>query len=455
MAMNAAELARVVEALQAHVGASFQAAYQPSRDRVLLRLEPGGVLLLLVPRGPFARLTQARGRPRQPPRPFSFQGALRAHLQGPLRSVTQVGGERAVDLVFASGHRLHLRLTGRSGGLWLLLGDRILAAYDGPAPSELPALPPLPPRDDAPRFDAEGDRNAAQIADRFFARLEGARKLEDRRLTLVRRLRKAIDRTRRLLVNLERDLDRAGEAPACRQRADLLAAHLHAVPHGADHVFLDDWETGSPVRIELDPSKPAVVTMEALYRKARRLDRVGDQVLERLDQSEALLARLGEALASIDTADADALDRIEGLLPPARRERRAGEQAQDILVWTGPTGQRVLVGRNAKANRRLTFQMAKGHDWWLHLRERPGSHVVVPTPRDQSPDLDLLLAAAQIVLVASKVPVGASADVQYARVKDVRPIPGEVARVRIASEKVLHVTREPSTLAGWSSSASP
>jgi hypothetical protein len=41
--------------------------------------------------------------------------------------------------------------------------------------------------------------------------------------------------------------------------------------------------------------------------------------------------------------------------------------------------------------------------------------------------------------------------VQYTRVKDVRPVPGEVALVRVANEKVLHVTRDPAALVGWTS----
>jgi predicted ribosome quality control (RQC) complex YloA/Tae2 family protein len=450
--MNRRELAHVVEALSAHVGAQLHTVHQPSRDRVLLHLEPGGVLLLMVPRGPFARLTRARGRPRNPGKPFSFQGACRAHLGGPLLSVEQVGEERAVDLVFPHA-RLHLRLTGRSGGLWLVRGDEVVAAYDGPAPAALPPLPDRPPRDDAPRFAPDDDQSWAQAADKFFALAERARRLADRRSTMERRIRKAIDRTRRLVRNLEADLERASEAPGLRKRADLLASVLHTVSQGQPSFTVDDWDTGEQVTIALDPARSPVEVMEGWYHKARRLDRVGDQVLERLDEAERLLVELADALEQVDDADGEQLDALDRLLPSPQRQRRSGERTADLITWTGPQDQRILVGRNAKANRRLTFQLAKGHDWWLHLREKPGPHVVIPSARERPPQLELLLAAAQIVLVSSKVPVGASADVQYARVKDVRPIPGEVARVRIAQERVLHVTREPSALAGWSSSA--
>jgi hypothetical protein len=178
---------------------------------------------------------------------------------------------------------------------------------------------------------------------------------------------------------------------------------------------------------------------------------MGDQVLERIDRAEAVLRALALDLAALPQADREGLDAIAQRLP-ASGTRKAHAIVADLTTWTGPNGERVLAGRNAKSNRKLTFQVSRGSDWWLHLRERPGSHVVIPTARDQAPDLSLLLAAAQIVLVSAKVQPGVSMDVQYTRVKDVRPVPGEVALVRVSNEKVLHVTREPAVLVGWTAS---
>jgi len=453
MGMNRQELAKVTEALQRCVGRPFDSVWQPGRDRVVVGLGDG-TLLLLVPRGPFARLHSLQRRPRNPPKPFSFQGACRAHLHGRLEAVVHLAPEREVELRFSTGS-LRLRLTGRSGGLWLLRRtfdgtDEVVAAYDGPAPAALPTLPDRLPRDEAPRFQPEAEESWDTAAQRHFMRAESAHRLSDRRRQLERDVRKAIDRSRRLARNLEADLDKASRAPAMRARADLLASHLHEIPKGARSFEATDWSTGESVVLPLDPAKPAAAQMESLYRKARRLDRVGDRVLERMEANESLLVRLAGALKHVADADREALDAIRQLLPAAASPRRK-IAVTDVIAWTGPVGERVLVGRNAKSNRRLTFQMARGSDWWLHLRERPGAHVVLPMGRDASPNLDLLLAAAQIVLVHAKLAEGASADVQYTRVKDVRPVPGEVALVRVANEKVLHVTRDPAALIGWTS----
>ena len=116
-------------------------------------------------------------------------------------------------------------------------------------------------------------------------------------------------------------------------------------------VEVHDWEADQAVTLALDPAQAPVAQMEALYHKARRLDRVGDQVLVRLDTAESQLERLATALDTVADADARGLDAIEALLPPARRERRSGEKASDITTWTGPAGQRVATPRPTDGSR--------------------------------------------------------------------------------------------------------
>lgn len=448
MGMNDREIEGVVHSLRALVGEPVTGAWQPGRDRVLVGI--GADHLLLVPRGPWARLHRVRERPRNPLRPYSFQGALRAHLRGALRSVDRIGRDRVVELRFDGDVRLHLRLTGRSGGLWLLRGDAILAAYDGPAPTTLPALPERPPRDDPPRFAPVGDETWDEAAARWFGAAERRHLLEERRTRIARAVDRALASALRLRENLELDLAKAERAPAVRHEADLLAANLHTVRRGVARIALPALDgSGEVVWIELDPALSPAANMERLYTRARRLDRVGDRVLERMEETEARIRALRDAAARVPGADPNALAAIERLLPPEPRRAGAPDARLPWSTWTGPHGEQVLVGRNEAGNRRLTFQRARGDDFWMHVRGRPGSHVVIPASRDRPPPLDLLLAAAQIALVAAKVPAGAAADVQYTRVRDVRSIPGEVGRVRLTNEKVLYVTRDPSALVGW------
>lgn len=449
MAMNDEELERVVSELQPVVGSSFQNLWQPARDRVVLGFSDG-TLLLMVPRGPLARLHTVSCRPKNPQKPFSFQGAGRSRLHGPLTALRKDPGDRVVRLEFGRS-RLELRLTGRSGGLWLLEGDEVVAAYDGPAPAELPPLPEREPRADAARFAPGPDGSWDLAARRWFTDLERARDRAERRARVEQSLRRALQRNDRLLTNLEDDLRKADRAPVLRHQADLLTANLYRVPRGASAIDVEDWDTGQSVSLTLDPSRSATFTLDRLYHQVKRLERVADRVLARMDIVAAEQRTWSAALQQLDSLDLEALVALEAKLPKTvGRVRPSADQKQlPYIEWTGPAGERVLVGRNEKGNRKLTFQIARGHDWWMHVRGRPAAHVVIPVAKDQTPPLELLLAAAQIALIQAMVVTSESAEVQYTRIRDVRSIPGEIGRVTIQSEKVLRVTRDPAALVGW------
>lgn len=448
--MNQTELNLIVEELHRSVGQPFTGAWQPRRDRALIGV--GDRLLLIVPRGPFARVHLTRARPKNPARPFSFQGACRAHLHGPLRAIHGATDDRVLDLDFAHG-RLHLRLTGVRGGLWLLDGDRVLAAYDGPAPDQLPDLPPPPPIPQSARearFTAGPTESVNRAAERYFGKREAEARRTERRHLMARRLKTQLARDRRLRRALEGDLAKADKADATRHRADALGASLHRVERGATEVLVPDpYDAGATVLIPLDPRKSPGDNLSALYRRAGRLDRMGERVLEHIERVEARVRSLQAAMVVVDDADDDTLDKLEDLVPSSRRGRSVPDDAPWI-AWRAADGREILVGRNAKGNRRLTFQRARAKDWWMHLRGKPGAHVIVLCPQGRSPGLETLLAAAQIVGVHARIPEGVSYDVQYARLADVRSIKGaEDGRVTVHDERVLRVRRDPAELVGW------
>lgn len=445
--MRDTELEPVIDDLQRLVGLPFGGAWQPARDRIVLGLGRER-FLLVVPRGPLARIHSLARRPPNPTKPFSFQGAVRATVRGALVALRKHPDDRIVDLVFEDGV-LHLRLTGRGGGLWLMRDGEVRAAYDGPAPDTLPELPALPPRKVPPRFTPAGGERWDEAARRWFTAEERRRAVDQERARIRRALRRQLDRDLRLAEALERDLGSARSAPRLRASADALAATLHTLRKGMAEAAVPDLEDPTVIhRVPLDPAVPPSVSMERLYQRAGRLERVADRATRRLAECAERIAATRTALEEVEEADRARLDQLGALVPAAPAGARA-TRSLPFDTWHGPGGQVVWVGRNEKGNRVLTFQKARGRDFWLHVRDRPGAHVVIPVRTDHPPPLELLLAAAQIALLQAKVPEGASADVQYTRIKDLRSIPGETAKVIVTEEKVLHVRRDPSALVGW------
>jgi len=61
--------------------------------------------------------------------------------------------------------------------------------------------------------------------------------------------------------------------------------------------------------------------------------------------------------------------------------------------YLSPQGFEILVGRNARQNEHVTFGLAHSADLWLHVRDAPGSHVVIRSGGQRVTDETLHMAA--------------------------------------------------------------
>ncbi len=105
-----------------------------------------------------------------------------------------------------------------------------------------------------------------------------------------------------------------------------------------------------------------------------------------------------------------------------------------------PDGWEVLVGRTEADNDRLSLKVARGDDWWFHVRGMPGSHVVLRAREDREPDRDTLKAAAAVAAYHSKARQGGVVPVSYTRARYVTKPPGaKPGTVQIRKEEVLKV----------------
>jgi predicted ribosome quality control (RQC) complex YloA/Tae2 family protein len=105
-------------------------------------------------------------------------------------------------------------------------------------------------------------------------------------------------------------------------------------------------------------------------------------------------------------------------------------------------GERILVGRGGADNHALTFRIARGNDFWLHVRDAPGAHVVVPLPaRGRAPHPETLLDAAALALHHSDLRGEKLGDITVTERKHVRAAPGgPPGRVTLAAARTLTVT---------------
>ena len=92
------------------------------------------------------------------------------------------------------------------------------------------------------------------------------------------------------------------------------------------------------------------------------------------------------------------------------------EKVKKFKQFKSLSGFPILVGKNAKDNDQLTFQIGNGSDWWFHVSDLEGSHVVVKTGKKEI-DQDTIKEASLLALYYSKAKLEKRGEVVYTQIK--------------------------------------
>lgn len=226
-------------------------------------------------------------------------------------------------------------------------------------------------------------------------------------------------------------LQESTEADSYRQQADLLMAHLHLWKPGLKNITLNDFVTGEPVKIKLNPEKNAVQNAQYLYKNHQKLKRAKDAVNPLLEAVQTEIHYLQQVQTNLNQLenyhhleDLQALNEIREELIEQNylQSDRVSQKTQDNSQphrYTTPSGYQLWVGRNNRQNDRLTFRTANDYDLWFHTQEIPGSHVLLRLEPGAVPQEADLQFAADITAYYSQGREGDTVPVIYTKPKNV------------------------------------
>ena len=105
------------------------------------------------------------------------------------------------------------------------------------------------------------------------------------------------------------------------------------------------------------------------------------------------------------------------------RKRPSGSKRPKITSkpfhYISSDGFHMYVGKNNLQNDELTFQFAKGNDWWFHAKGAPGSHVIVKADGVELPDRTFE-EAARLAAYYSSLRDSEKVEIDYVEKKQVK-----------------------------------
>ncbi len=229
------------------------------------------------------------------------------------------------------------------------------------------------------------------------------------RRALVRRLSsvsKSIEKT-------TKSLHEALNAQDLIHTADLIKSNLHAIPKNVSTFTVQDWEKEGKERIiSIDPPLSPREYMQKLYKRAHRLIRGLERIKEEL---EKLKARREELIQMITQYD-EGIE-VEVLAPKVKKQTK--KALVPYRTYLASSGEKILVGKDAKSNDLITFQVAKGEDIWLHADKAAGSHVVIRKIKEEVSHQTLEEAALLAAYFSKRRVIGTQVEITVAKRSDV------------------------------------
>lgn len=230
------------------------------------------------------------------------------------------------------------------------------------------------------------------LLEHYYAEKNTLTRIRQKSADLRRIVQTALERNIKKYDLQQRQMKDTEKRETWRVYGELLNAYGYGAQPGAESLEAENFYTGEPVRIPLDPTLSATENAKKYFEKYNKLKRTHEalseltkEVKEEIDHLESVSAALDIALYEEDLAQIK-----EELTESGYIRRKSGSRKQKITSkpyhYISSDGFHMYVGKNNYQNDELTFKFASGNDWWFHAKQAPGSHVIVKTNGDELPD---------------------------------------------------------------------
>ena len=285
------------------------------------------------------------------------------------------------------------------------------------------------------------------MLDAFYAQKAERDRSKELAGQVLKVLHNELKKDRRKVKKLKQQLEDAAKADYYRIRGEILTTYLGKLTAGMTEITLPNfYDDNKPLKIKLDPELSPSRNAQKYFTKYYKLKTSVDYVKEQLKLANDEINYLANIESQIDLASPADIQEIRLELQQQgyiKQKRQKSKKRRKVRVskpeeFHTSNGTTVLVGKNNLQNDRLSFKIANKNDIWLHVKDIPGSHVII---RDSDPDEQTLLEAAQLAAYFSKGRNSDNVPVDYLPAKRLhKPNGAKPGFVTFTGQKTLYVT---------------
>lgn len=266
------------------------------------------------------------------------------------------------------------------------------------------------------------------MTDEFFGRREHIEHMKQRSSDILRLLTNADTRLRKKIALQREELDATADMDKYKRYGDLITSSIYALKRGMKEVTLTDYysEDCGEVKISLDEKLSPAQNAQRYYKKYTKMKVAKVELSKQIEAAEKELEYIDTVFDALTRASSenDLLEiRAElyssGFASKMKNHIQRKKIQNAPLEYLTTEGYKVLCGKNNVQNDILTTKTAAKGDYWFHVKNAAGSHVILLCDGDE-PSEKTFTEAAEIAAYNSKSRGGQNIAVDYTRIKNVK-----------------------------------
>ena len=277
------------------------------------------------------------------------------------------------------------------------------------------------------------------MLDEFYSTVDFTDRLLQKKSNVSKNITVALDRCRRKLSEQEETMRENAGYETYQIQGELLTANLYTIQPGMAGITVDNYyaDPPEPITIPLDKDLPPAAQGQHLFKRYRKARSSYEQALSHSESTRSEIAYLESVRQMLDTCTLpEEIEEVRQELKEqgyikfdgaGRKKARSGKKSKEVpgtrpLKMLSSDGWEIWVGKNNRQNDQLTCKTASGSDLWFHVRNAPGSHVIIraaSAPGGKIPDRTIEEAAG-IAAWYSSQRGAAAVDVDYTAIKNVK-----------------------------------
>jgi len=253
-------------------------------------------------------------------------------------------------------------------------------------------------------------------------------RLNQIKTNLIKKINSHIKTTNKKLNILNNNILQESKIDDLRKKGDLLSANVHKVSKGDNKIVVDNfYDDNKKIEIKLDPTKTPWKNAERYYTKAKKIKNSVDYAKKDIPRQNDYLEYLNQLSDFITRSESiedlnDIRDEmIENNLIKKSHKHKIKNKKSKPYHYKTENGSDIYVGKNSKQNDYITLKLANKDDLWFHVKDVPGSHVILRSDNISDEEINI---ASYLAAINSSISSDNKINIDYTEKKNVNKAKG-------------------------------